>query len=173
MHIPTCLPKEENSGPLTTPACPTKGEKPPLASFLPVYRNPQAWENSPAVSPGHPLVGQSSGGGNQKDAFHFHRMHSSKDRRGSKSEFKLLFTRNQYFHEIILLGRGWITEIPGGKTWLSGDCGMDVTGQGSQNGDPHPLTSQNSRIQLFLSQTSTQSVPGAQGPLPGRGGCRN
>lgn len=38
--------------------------------------------------------------------FHFHQMQSSKKRRGSKSEFKLLFIRSQYFHRIILLGKG-------------------------------------------------------------------
>lgn len=52
-------------------------------------------------------LGQSSGGDNQNDAsFSFPPNAIFQERERLKSEFKLLFTRSQYFHKIILLGKG-------------------------------------------------------------------
>lgn len=118
----------------------------------------------PAQLPALAVCLQSSGRGNQTTRpCHFPQMCSSKNGRSSGSEFKLLFTGSQYFHKIILLGQGEvITQIPGGKMWLSGDGGMEMTEQGSQNRGTTP-THLKIHIHLFISQISVKNLPCAPG----------
>lgn len=89
--------------------------------------------------------------------FHFHKMQSSKNRRGSKSKFKLLFTRSQYFHKIILLQERVDLHRSQGAECGSGDCGMDATGQGSQICGTIPTRLSEVTIHPLISQVSMET----------------
>lgn len=87
-------PQEEIPHLLTASACPhAERENPPLPSFLHVYRNPPSLGNQPSCQPWRPAAaGHLAVAIKKMLPFHFHPMQSSKNGRGSKSEFKLLFT---------------------------------------------------------------------------------
>lgn len=83
----------------------------------------------------------------------------------------LLFTRSLSFHQIILRGQGGArTQTPGGKTWLCGDCGMQMTEQGSQNMWNHTHSPLEIHIHLFISQISVGNLPVPWAALPWRRG---
>lgn len=87
---------------------------------------------------------------------------------------KLLFTRSLSFHQIILHGQGGAsTQTPGGKTWLCGDCGMQMTEQGSQNMWNHTHSPLEIHIHLFISQISVGNLPCAPGSPSWRWGGRS
>lgn len=111
MQITPCTPGPapgRKPRPLATSACPTKRGKPHLSSAasstLTETPRPGGAAQLSALAA---RLGQSSGGGNQNDAscsFPPNAMLWEWER--LKSEFKLLSTRSQYFHTIILLREG-------------------------------------------------------------------
>lgn len=144
MQITTCLPRKKTQARQPLLHAPPR-EQTHLSPASSTFTGSPRPGKSAQLSALAARLGQSSGGDNQNDAsFSFPPNAVFQEWERLKSECKRLFTRSQYFHKIMLLGREWITQLPGSKMWLSGDCEMEATEQGNQTVEPHPVTSQNS-----------------------------
>lgn len=177
MQITTCSPRTpapgRKPGPLATSACPTKRGKPHLSS---------AASSTLTETPGPGRAAQLSALAARLASHlavaiktmlpvHFHQMQSSENGERLKSEFKLLFTRSQYFHKIILLREGVDYQNPRWpKVALWG-----LWDGGDKNKEAKPWNHTHSPLKihmhLFISQVSMESLPGAPGTLSRQWGC--
>lgn len=158
-------PQEESSGPQTTPACPSEEESHLSPSCLCVYRNPPSLGKQPSCEPWQPSSDSHLAVAiKMMLPFHFHRMQSFRNRRGSKSEFKLLFTRNQYFHKIIRLGEGMDYTDPRWQNVALWGLWDGCSWARKPKCRPTPTHFSKFTSQVVISQISTQSLPCGQGP---------